>query len=447
MTGRYILRKDRKPNEFGEYSICLYYSTQSVPVRKSIGISIHPDLWLGDDGHSTVYVLGGKNGHPKAEIYNKVLARRKFEIDHFIEELERDEDFRMTVPVLRSILNGTYRQEQDEQKGKVPFVDEVLRYNRSLYEKEKISYSVWYNIECNMSNFRKFLKSEKKMDTRPATTLYCKDLTVEIIEDYISWRKERGNTNDTINKCLTPIFKTVRRLMGRRWISRETGGEILEMYLPTQCRQLADTTAGDVDYLDAEQVKNLIELAGRSKYPRTKELMDMFLFSIHCGGMRFSDVCTLRWAEVDMKGKMIRHLQVKNHTKRPVVLNLPVTPECMKILKRWAGRNDNFVYGLLPDEFDLNDCEKLKLTVNSRNKTMNQSLQCIGEKLGLPFRLHFHIARHTFASMALNRGVDVKTISYLMGHSTSSVTEKVYAKLFPSTLMDVAMEKLDFDFD
>ena len=272
-------------------------------------------------------------------------------------------------------------------------------------------------------------------------------MTVEIIEDYIEWRKERGNTNDTINKSLTPIFKTVRKLMRLGWINKEIGEEILELYLPTQCKSLSRPDKGDVDYLTQEQVKKLIQLTAESKYPRTKELVDMFLFSLHCSGMRFSDVCTLRWVEVSFEEKLIRHMQVKNHTKRPVILNLPITSECMKILERWMGRFDNFVYGQLPDEFDLDDYRKLKLTINSRNKTMNQSLQCLGEKMGLPFRLHFHISRHTFASWAINNGVDVKTISYLMGHSTSAVTEKVYAKLFPETLIEIAADKLDFNLD
>lgn len=372
--------------------------------------------------------------------------RRKKEIDNIINSLLANEDFEMTVPILRSILNGTYKQELEQQKGKVSFVDEVLNYSKSLYQKEKISYSVWHNIQCNMGNFRKFLQKVKKIDTTPSNTLYCCNLTVELIEDYIQWRKERGNTNDTINKTLTPIFKTVKRLMRLGWIKREVGDEILELYLPTQIRSLSKPT-DDVDYLTPEQVKILIELTQQSKYPRTKELMDMFLFSIHCGGMRFSDVCTLRWMEVYIEEKLIKHLQVKNHTKRPVILNLPITTECMRILERWMGKNENFVFGMLDDEFDLDDEEKLKLTINSRNKTMNQSLQCMGEKMELPFRLHFHIARHTFASYALNNGVDIKTISYLMGHSTTLVTEKVYAKLFPSTLIDVATDKLDFSFD
>ena len=105
------------------------------------------------------------------------------------------------------------------------------------------------------------------------------------------------------------------------------------------------------------------------------------------------------------------------------------------------------IFGLLPDDFDLTDEEMLKHTLNSKNRTINQSLKCIGEKMGLPFNLHFHIARHTFATLAINRGVDLNKISTLMSHSGTWVTEKVYAKFLPETLTQVVDEKLDFQFD
>ena len=201
---------------------------------------------------------------------------------------------------------------------------------------------------------------------------------------------------------------------------------------------------GDLFFIGSGVLNLLPE---ESKYPRTKELADMFLFSIHCGGMRFSDVCTLRWCEVDMEKRMIRHLQVKNHTQRHKMLNLPISNECMKILERWKGRNETFVFGLLSDDFDLTDEEALKHTLNSKNRTINQSLKCIGEKMRLPFNLHFHIARHTFATLAINKGVDLNKISTMMSHSGTWVTEKVYAKFLPETLTQVVDEKLDFQFD
>ncbi len=39
----------------------------------------------------------------------------------------------------------------------------------------------------------------------------------------------------------------------------------------------------------------------------------------------------------------------------------------------------------------------------------------------------FHAIRHTFATRALELGVDVKTISELLGHSSVSITLNVYS--------------------
>ena len=446
MTGKFILRNGT-PNQYGEYPVYLQYSTMGVAVRTSTGIFIHPDLWLGDDGRTSKFIQTGRSGHPKGEVLNQQLLNRKKGIDKIIDTLMTDHKCQMTVPLLRSILNGTYQQVLASQNGKVPFVEFVLSHNQELYKLEKISFSVWENIKCNMGNFTKYLQQVRRMDTTDKNILYCKNLTVDIIKDYISWRKERGNTNDTINKCLTPIFKAVNKLMRLGWLKREVGEEILELYLPSNVKSLGAAPDDDIHYLTKEQIKVLLQKTKECKYPRTKEFVDMFMFSIHCGGMRFSDICTLRWCEVDFDKRIIRHLQVKNHTKRPVSLVLPISNEGMKILERWKGKFDNFVFGLLPDEFDLSDNESLKHTLNSKNRTVNQSLKCLGEKMGLPFNLHFHISRHTFATLALNKDVELNKISYLMGHSSTMITEKVYASLLPETLTQVVEEKLDFNFD
>ena len=161
--------------------------------------------------------------------------------------------------------------------------------------------------------------------------------------------------------------------------------------------------------------------------------------------MRFSDICTLRWSEVDRDNRIIKHLQVKNHTRKPTILTLPITEDGMKILKKWNGKNDNFVFGMLCEDFDLNDEKMLKHTINSLNKTMNQSLRCLGKKIGLPFNLHFHCSRHTYGTLLLNKGVDLNVISHLMGHSSPQTTMKVYSKYLPETLNEIVNEKLNFN--
>lgn len=447
MIGKFILRKDKKSNEYGEYCVYLQYSTMGVSVKKSMDIWVKPDHWLGDDGRTNKFIQTGREGHPKGDLLNKRLVNIKKEYDKVIDELLRDSNNVISVPVLRSILNGTYKEKQEIQKGKVPFIDYVLKVNGDLYKMGKISYSVWNNIQCSMNRFKKYLQHVKHLETNDNTPLYCKDLTVEIIRDYIEWRKSDGNTNETINKSLTPIFKTVKKIMRQDWIDSCIGEEILDLYLPTNIQSLGDGVGQDIHYLTVEQIKHLIKITEQSKYPRTKELVDMFLFSIHTGGMRFSDICTLRWSEIDMENRTIKHLQVKNHTKKPTILTLPITDEGMRILDKWKGRNNNFVFGMLCDDFDLNDEKMLKHTINTQNKTMNQSLRCIGEKMKLPFNLHFHCSRHSYGTLLLNKGIDLNVISNLMGHSSPQTTMKVYSKYLPETLNEIVNEKLNFNFN
>ena len=105
------------------------------------------------------------------------------------------------------------------------------------------------------------------------------------------------------------------------------------------------------------------------------------------------------------------------------------------------------MFGLLPSGYDLSDEADFLKVKNAANRTINQSLQSIGNKMGLPFNLHIHLGRHTYAMMALNGGVDIKTTSALLGHASTLVTEKVYATLLPNTIAEVVGDKLNVELD
>ena len=52
-------------------------------------------------------------------------------------------------------------------------------------------------------------------------------------------------------------------------------------------------------------------------------------------------------------------------------------------------------------------------------------LQRVLKRAGLP-RIRFHDLRHTFATMALQNGVDVKTVSSMLGHFDAGFTLRTY---------------------
>lgn len=65
--------------------------------------------------------------------------------------------------------------------------------------------------------------------------------------------------------------------------------------------------------------------------------------------------------------------------------------------------------------------------------------------LALAFYFILHTARHSFAVFALNKGLSMTVVSRLLGHGSTDVTEKVYARFLPETLSsEVARLKDEF---
>ena len=58
-------------------------------------------------------------------------------------------------------------------------------------------------------------------------------------------------------------------------------------------------------------------------------------------------------------------------------------------------------------------------------------------RAGLP-RVRFHDLRHTFATLALQNGVDVKTVSGLLGHFSAGFTLDTYAPVTPASQRQAA---------
>lgn len=54
--------------------------------------------------------------------------------------------------------------------------------------------------------------------------------------------------------------------------------------------------------------------------------------------------------------------------------------------------------------------------------------------LSLALPITFHVARHTFATWALTKGVDISTVSKMLAHSSVAMTEK-YAQVLQTSVI------------
>lgn len=244
---------------------------------------------------------------------------------------------------------------------------------------------------------------------------------------------------------LSPMYMAVKYAADNGLIPMRTGAIIHANYLEVKVRKYKpEVDEKQIRYLTPEQMKALVKVRNELPHQRTREILDIFLFAFYACGMRVSDIITLEWSHIDWEKKEI----VKNYFKTKTAGNIPLTDSAIEILERWKGykRNRRFVFDLLPEDFNLKDPKALKNARLSKNRTLQQSLKSVGNKIGLKFNMTMHVARHTFAVMSIRKGVNIHMVSRLMGHSSVLVTEKVYADFLPSEISKVVRDELSFNF-
>lgn len=185
-------------------------------------------------------------------------------------------------------------------------------------------------------------------------------------------------------------------------------------------------------YLTVEQVERLADAAGDHG-------IDIRLLAYT--GMRIGEALALRVADVDLRRRRITVARTKTvgregsaetigSTKNSQVRRVPIPSMLVDGLKELtAGRDGGEPLLVSPRG-------KVWGESNWRNRVWRPAMKAAG--LDRIERLTVHSLRHTYASMAIAGGADVKTLQKAMGHSAASITLDVYADLWPDRLDDVA---------
>ena len=142
--------------------------------------------------------------------------------------------------------------------------------------------------------------------------------------------------------------------------------------------------------------------------------LNAYLFACYTG-LRYSDISQLEHSDIvsiPTLGTMRKALSFRIQ-KTKEYITIPLSVQALAIIdqSRFAGA---------------------KLIPITANAVVNRHLKVIAEQAGIKKGLHFHTARHTFATISLSLGADLKTISKLLGHSRVTTTE-IYAQVMDRT--------------
>ena len=437
--GKFRLRVPKQPERDKAYPVELEYTWNRQILRRTTNVFVKVGDWnqAGNNGRGVIRSSYG----PEYAHMNQILNGRVERIDYLLAEYNEKHPHQITAEVIMGILADKPLTRKDQGKDFVEFTMERLE---SDYSRNRIGRSRYMNGKCCMNVFTTFLRATKQGTYEP-DKIYVGDITPELIDSYIEWRREiKQNGDETINHALTPIIKSCAYASELGMISSTVNARIQDMRIVTKPTLSDEEAEFDGKSLTNEQMAKLLDYYKTCTEPRRKEFLEMFFFAFHACGLRVVDVMTLQWGHVNFEKKELRKIMIKTN-KRHVI---PLTEPALRILRQWQEKRDGcrYVFNLVKDDLNLDDAEALYKARNNATKCINQSLVVVGESIGLPFNLSMHVARHTFAVFALNKGLSMSVVSRLLGHGSTDVTEKVYARFLPETLAsEVAKLKADLD--
>ena len=152
-----------------------------------------------------------------------------------------------------------------------------------------------------------------------------------------------------------------------------------------------------------------------------------FLFSCF-SGLRWSDVNPLRWSEIIIKtidGEEEWFLHFKQE-KTDDIEYLPLSGQAIAILKE---RKEEMLANSTRSLYVFPMVKETDTVKGLMNSKVNIALKKWATAAGIdPERMHFHTARHTFATNVLENSPDgdLWTVSKLLGHKSISATQ-IYA--------------------
>ena len=187
---------------------------------------------------------------------------------------------------------------------------------------------------------------------------------------------------------------------------------------PTQGCALPKVEHREMQTLTADQLSSFFQEA------RDSGVYELYYLDL-ATGLRRGELLGLKWTDVDLDRGVLKIQRAISRQNGKVVeaplktknayRTLPLSADAISVLmqQRRKTGNSEWVFPS-PTGGPMSPDSVLHM------------LQRVLKRAGLP-RIRFHDLRHTFATMALQNGVDVKTVSSMLGHYSAGFTLDTYA--------------------
>lgn len=313
-----------------------------------------------------------------------------------------------TQEVLQNLDNGTgdcpENIEMNDQMTLLAFVDIWLQ----LFKKNSVKISSYERLIGSRNAMAEYEIAGKKM---------C-DISFFDIQRYINSLVDAGYSMSGVKKQALIVTSPLRHAAAMQIISADPCVGVrmpVETKIKKKTKEVIAYTKEEQDRLNRNAVNS-----GNAGY-----LAICFMIET---GLRAGELLALKWSDVEIdRCRMKVHATIVNlmyntaeYQDSPKSKSsnrvLPLTPRAIGILKLLRQkRTTEWVF-----EQDGSRYTYQKLMYQTKKLCRESHVKYYGE----------HVFRHTFATNCYYKGIDIKILSRLMGHSSVQVTYNIYVNLY-----------------
>lgn len=258
----------------------------------------------------------------------------------------------------------------------------------------------------------------EKLSTMELQKLYRKLMTKGRVERIESEHQPKGLSAKTVRNIHQVISSAMDFAVAQKIISEN----------PCKVVALPKVEHREMQTIPAKQLRAfLVEAKASGVY-------EMYYTEL-ATGLRRGELLGLKWSDIDLESGIIRVMRQVARVDGQIVeaplktknsyRTVAISQQAVEVLRQQKAKtNDEYVFPspnggpISPD-------------------SVNNMLKRVLARAGIP-RVRFHDLRHTFATVALQNGVDIKTVSGMLGHFSAGFTLDTYAHVTTAAQKEAA---------
>lgn len=379
---KYLLLQS-KSNKKNECPLFMRVSGLDKQLNLTTGIVIEAKYW--DKHKEKVRVK-----HPRAYLYNKTIEDLSTQLWQIIEQKTKNNE-----KIDREAVKASFRGKEQRTDTLFQLYDYFL-----IQQKDKVTNGTYKHYKTNKRKLVQFLKAQCKKDD-----IDLKDLDYSFVTKYKAYLDTHyKNHPNTAAKEVKRLKAVINYAIKLQWMTANP-------FSSYKCSTVT-TNRGFLTPSEITTIENYMP-----KDEKEALVKDSFLLMTYTG-LSYSDTANLSNKDIQLTvtGKQI----IKIHRQKTnEYCMIPVLQKAAAIISKYkhnpVSLHNNRVLPILGNAY------------------MNKILKRMATKMGITKRLSCHIARHSFATNALEHGVPIETVSKALGHSSIKTTQ-IYAKITETKL-------------